>query len=474
MRWRARRADLGARRCAHDRARPGRFRLNMDLACGARSAPRSGAPTPSACTTRPSASSAPPHVRTRRRVSPPRLSSPELDDRPARGGATRCRRRGVSRPRVPARASTAPPRPRSEAPPARSPSSPPPRSARARALPATVTALIALVALADLAANLLRPLARAPSRGRPRSADFYRRACPPRHETIIVARRRGQHLGHPPHQSRRHGKAVRTRLRARGVRVDGTPKRGVSSSRRRRTTPRDGLETAPSLDARFADPVAFATAVEELAAARPPRPFQPPLAAPIDDETLRSLETRGYVVLDGVVDAAAAAWAMDELSETLRGGGDGNGDESGAGASGMRDMSRAQADAGRSDLVTWLRWRGDGDGDGDAGTGTVTRLVGGDAWQRLSRYSGSVWSFRRRRNWRRTRWARDTSHTSITSKCRYVPHVRSGSRGDDSSSRRSVGATRSRRDVFSSRLRVRTVSPPGRRLRLFYPLPDAD
>ena len=28
MRWRARRADLGARRCAHDRARPGRFRLN--------------------------------------------------------------------------------------------------------------------------------------------------------------------------------------------------------------------------------------------------------------------------------------------------------------------------------------------------------------------------------------------------------------------------------------------------------------
>jgi hypothetical protein len=131
------------------------------------------------------------------------------------------------------------------------------------------------------------------------------------------------------------------------------------------------VRAAPSRDARRADPVAFATAAEELAAARPPRPFQPPLAAPIDDEALRSLETRGYVVLDGVVDAAAAAAATDELSETLRGDGDGDGDEGGAGSSAMRDMSRAQADAGRSDLVTWLRWRGDG--DGDAGTGT--RLV---------------------------------------------------------------------------------------------------
>ena len=136
------------------------------------------------------------------------------------------------------------------------------------------------------------------------------------------------------------------------------------------------VQAAPSLDdARRADPVAFATAAEELAAARPPRPFQPPLAAPIDDEALRSLETRGYVVLDGVVDAAAAAAATDELSETLRGGGDGHGDEGGAGASAMRDMSRAQADAGRSDLVTWLRWRGDGDGDAGTGTGTGTRLV---------------------------------------------------------------------------------------------------
>lgn len=150
---------------------------------------------------------------------------------------------------------------------------------------------------------------------------------------------------------------------------------GIVLAQEEENPARFGVETAPSLDARFADPVAFATAAEELAAARPPRPFQPPLAAPIDDETLRSLETRGYVVLDGVVDAAAAAAAMDELSETLRGGGDGDRDESGAGASGMRDMSRAQADAGRSDLVTWLRWRGDGDGDGDAGTGTGTRLV---------------------------------------------------------------------------------------------------
>ena len=218
--------------------------------------------------------------------------------------------------------------------------------------------------------------------------------------------------------------------------VDGTPKRGVSSSRRRRTTPSsraagETSKTPPS------GPLGGGRRVRHGCRRTGRRApvldrFSAATAAPIDDEegsfAARDRQQRCRRGFSTASVDAAGGRRFRRLDDGRHRRGHRAATGTGTKAGRVRrgcGTCRVRRRTPEMERVTWLRWhkRGTGDGDGDP------RALARDASRGRSRPRSSiepatvdmVWSFRRRRNWRRTRVrARDTSHTSITSKCRYV------------------------------------------------------